>query len=107
MKPVNDILFFAVEMAVLVAFGMWGWHVGSGPWRFVLAVMAPVVFAVAWGVLAAPNSTRTLPDPALAVFQLGAFLLAAVALWAIGRTGLGVGLGVIAVAVVMLDRVLG
>ena len=40
MKPVNDVVFFAVELAALAAFGVWGWHVGSGVWRFVLVVAA-------------------------------------------------------------------
>jgi Protein of unknown function (DUF2568) len=50
MKTVNGVLFFAVELAALaalVAFGMWGWHVGSGVWRFVLAAALPLAFAAA------------------------------------------------------------
>jgi hypothetical protein len=105
-KIVNDVLFFAVELAALVAFGVWGWHLGSGVWRFVLAAALPVAFAVVWGFLAAPTSATRLTDPALLVFQLVAFLLAAVAVWATGRVGLGVTLGVVAVVVVGLDRVL-
>lgn len=107
MKPVNDVVFFAVELAALAAFGVWGWHVGSGVWRFVLVVALPLAFAVAWGLFAAPHASRRLTDPALLVFQLAAFLLAAAALWATGRTALGVALGGVAVAVVALDRVLG
>ncbi len=106
MKTANDVLFFAVELAALVAFGMWGWHVGSGAWRFVLAAALPLAFAAAWGLLAAPTSSTRLADPALATFQLAAFLLAAVAVWATGRLGLGVALGVVAVLVVGLARVL-
>ncbi len=106
MKPVNDVVFFAVELASLVAFGVWGWRVGPGAWRFVLVVALPLAFAVAWGLLAAPNAPRQLVDPSLLVFQLGAFLLAAAALWASGRAGPGAALGVVAVAVVVLDRVL-
>jgi hypothetical protein len=101
-KPANDVAFFAVKLAALVAFGMWGWHVGSGAWRFVLVVALPLAFAVAWGLSAAPTASYRLADPSLIVFQLVAFLLAAAALWATGRTGLGA----VAVAVVVLDRVL-
>lgn len=106
MKTANDVAFFAVELAALVAFGMWGWHVGSGAWRFVLVAGLPVAFAVAWGLVAAPNAPLQPADPFLLVFQLGAFLLAAAALWATGRTVPGVALGVVAVAVVVLDRLL-
>lgn len=106
MKVANDIVFFAVELAALVAIGAWGWHVGSVAWRVVLVVALPLAFAVAWGLLAAPTATYRLTDPSLLVFQLVAFLLAATASWATGRVGLGVALGVVAVAVVVLDRVL-
>lgn len=107
MRAVDDVAFFLVELAALVAFGMWGWHVGPGAWRFVLAVALPLALAVAWGLLAAPRAARRLADPPLLVFQLVVFLLAAAALWATGRVVLGVTLGVVAVAVVVLDRVLG
>ena len=107
MKAVNDAVFFAVELAALVALGMWGWHVGAGGWRLVLVVALPLAFALAWGLLAAPNASRRLTGPLLVLFQLVAFLLAAAALWATGRTVPGVVLGVVAVAVVLLDRRLG
>jgi hypothetical protein len=106
MKPVNDIVFFAVELVTLLVVGVWGWHVAEGPWRFVLAAALPILVAVAWARFAAPNSRTQLNDPSLMVFQLVVFLLGAAALAATGRVGFGVALGVIAVAVVVLNRVL-
>ena len=106
MKAVNDVAFFLLELAALVALGVWGWHVGPGTLRIVPAVALPLALAVAWGLLVAPHAARRLTDPSLLVFQLVAFLLAAAALWATGLVALGVTLGVVAVAVVVLDRVL-
>ena len=106
MKPVNDIVFFAVELVTLLVVGVWGWHVAEGPWRFVLAAALPILVAVAWARFAAPNSRTQLHDPSLMVFQLVVFLLGAAALAATGRLGFGVALAVIAVAVVVLNRVL-
>jgi hypothetical protein len=105
-KPVDDVVFFAVELAALVAFGVWGWHVGAGPGGSSSPCWCRWCSPWRGGVLAAPNSARRLTDPALVVFQLVAFLLAAAALWTTGRHGLGAALGVVAVVVVVLDRVL-
>lgn len=96
----------ADDRAVLAAFGIWGWLHATVGWRFVLVVALPLAFAVAWGYLAAPNSSTQLPDPYLLVFQALAFLLGTVALATSGRLPFGIVLGLVAVAVLSLDRVL-
>lgn len=106
MKTLNDVAFFALELATLVAFGAWGWQVASGPLRFVLVVAAPLLMVVTWGALAAPNAAGRLQDPYLLVFQLAVFVLGAIALITVQQVGWGVALGVVAVVVVSLDRVL-
>ena len=105
-KTLNDVLLFAVELAAWAAFGVWGWHAGQGPWRWVAAVGLPLVVIGLWAVLAAPRSERRLPDPALFAFQLLVFLAGAGLLVLAGRPVWGVALGVVATVVVVLDRVL-
>lgn len=106
MKAVNDVLFFACELAALVALGIWGWRVGSGWSSWVLVVAAPLAMAVAWGFLAAPTSDTRLADPALLVFQLVVLGLAALAWWSVGGGWWSVGLGVVTLVVVIGDRLL-
>jgi len=69
-----------------------------------------VVYAPAWPGAAAFDARLPFPvyrhPTSLMVFQLVVFLLGAAALAATGRVGFGVALGVIAVAVVVLNRVL-
>ena len=47
---------FASELAALAALGHWGWVTGAGAARVLLAVGAPAVAAVLWGVFAAPTA---------------------------------------------------
>ncbi|WP_170231497.1 YrdB family protein [Pseudonocardia kunmingensis] len=106
-KTVNDVVLFAVELAAWAAFGVWGWHVGVGPWRWVLAVFLPLAVIGLWAVLAAPTSGNRLTDPGLFAFQLGVFLVGAVLLALADRPAWGWTLGVVAVVVVVLDRARG
>ncbi len=106
MKPVNDVLFFACELAALVALGIWGRRVGSGWSSWVLVAAAPLAMAVAWGFLAAPTSDTRLADPALLAFQLVVLELAALAWWSVGGSWWAVGLGGLTLLVVTGDRLL-
>ena len=48
---------FLAELAALAALAVWGWSLGNSTgWRVVLAVAAPAVAAVLWGVFAAPRA---------------------------------------------------
>jgi hypothetical protein len=72
----NLALKFVLELGALAAFAVWG-----ASTSVLLAVVLPVVAAVAWGLLAAPKARRRLPLPLRAPFELGVFALAALALW--------------------------
>ena len=51
-------------LAALAAFAVWGWSAGgSTGWRLVLAVAAPAVAGLLWGVFAAPRAPGS-PVPA-------------------------------------------
>lgn len=106
MKVANDVVFFAIEIAMLIGFGVWGWQLGTGPWRFVLAAAVPLGVALAWAVLAAPTAATRLHDPYLLAFQLAVFALGAAALIAADHLGWGLTLGIAAALVVPLDRML-
>lgn len=48
----NKLLRLLLEIAALVAFGMYGYHVADPPWRIVMAILFPLGLAIAWGVFA-------------------------------------------------------
>jgi hypothetical protein len=84
-KPANLALKFLLELAAFAAFAVWGADVGSGAFAVILAVAVPLVAVLLWGRFAAPRSAHRLPQSARVPFELGVFLLAALALLAAGH----------------------
>jgi hypothetical protein len=79
-------LKFLVELAAFAALAYWGASVGSGIVSVLLAVAAPAVAIVLWGLFAAPRSSRRLRTNARIPFELAVFAVAAIALRAAGAT---------------------
>jgi hypothetical protein len=48
LPPVQAGLRFLVELAALVCWGVVGWNLGSGPMRWVLAGLLPILAAIIW-----------------------------------------------------------
>jgi hypothetical protein len=83
---------FLAELAALAALAVWGWSVGeSTGGRVFLAVAAPAVAAVLWGVLAAPRAPVRVPALTLLV-KVVVFGSAVLALVALGSPWLAVAL---------------
>jgi hypothetical protein len=81
---------FLAELAALAALAVWGWSaVDSTVWRLVLAVAAPAVAAVLWGVFAAPRAPVRVPVLSVLVKVL-VFGAAVLALLATGHPVLGI-----------------
>jgi Protein of unknown function (DUF2568) len=81
LKQLNLLLKFALELVALAGFALGGASFGSGAVRIVVAIAAPVAVAILWGAFAAPHARRRLRLAARAPFELGVFLLAALAYW--------------------------
>lgn len=77
-------LVFVDELAVMLAFGVWGWRVGGGL-HWLLVVLAPLLAMTAWFFLASPKAPYggTVVRPAVKVVVFG---LGTAALWSIGET---------------------
>src|SRR5262245_15443156 len=90
-------LKFVVELAAFAAFAYWGASVGNGAVAVVLAIAAPAVAIVLWGLFAAPRSARRLATAARIPFELSVFGLAIVALLLAGAP---IAAGVLTVLVV-------
>jgi hypothetical protein len=64
-KAANLGVRFLLELCLLAAWAVIGWHVGGQVVvRVVLAVLLPSLAATAWGLWVAPRATRRLDDPA-------------------------------------------
>jgi len=86
LRLANEALAFLLEVAALVAVGMWGYHVGPGTAaKLGLAVGLPVVVAVVWGLFAAPRAVVKLPLAGVLAVKAVVFAAAAVALYAAGH----------------------
>ena len=57
--PINLGVRFILEMAGLIAMGMWGWRQGEGVLRFALALGVPLVAAALWGTFRVPGDTSS------------------------------------------------
>ncbi len=53
--PANLALRFVLELATLGILGWWGYRVGDGAVRWMLAFGLPLVAAMLWGVFAVPD----------------------------------------------------
>jgi len=88
-RAANLALKFLLELAAIGAFAWWGSQTGDGVVSVVLALCAPLVFVVVWGLFAAPRAARRLPLRPRMFLELGLFALAALALVVAGQPVLG------------------
>jgi Protein of unknown function (DUF2568) len=79
-RAANDGLRFLLELGLLTAAAYWGWHEGTGWWRWVLVILAPLAVAAAWGRFLAPKSNARVADPWRLVIEVLLFGGAAAAL---------------------------
>jgi hypothetical protein len=48
LPPHQVVLRLLIEIAALVCWGVVGWNIGSGPMRWVLALLLPILAAIIW-----------------------------------------------------------
>ncbi|HEX6535857.1 MAG TPA: YrdB family protein [Gemmatimonadaceae bacterium] len=90
---------FGLELAALAAVAYWGATAPAGrPARVALAIAAPVLVAIAWGMFISPKAR--IPTGLLGRGILGfvVFTLAALALWSRGQASLAAAYEAIALA---------
>jgi hypothetical protein len=82
LKYLNAILAFLLELAMLLAFGYFGFYLGPNLLlKWLCALGLPLLAAILWGIFFAPKAVRRFPGALGAVLSLGLFLLAALALY--------------------------
>ncbi|RDW18348.1 hypothetical protein CWR48_12265 [Oceanobacillus arenosus] len=84
-------LLFLLEVAGLISFSYWGFHLGKEFFiKILIGLGTPVLVAIFWGLFLAPKATYQLNEPLLSVLQLMVFTLAAAALYFSGKSSLGI-----------------
>ena len=53
--PINLTIRFILELAALLAMGVWGWNQSAGWQRYLLAFGIPILAGVLWGAFAVPD----------------------------------------------------
>lgn len=85
MKMANAALSFLLELAMLVAFGYFGFHSSGPAWlKWLIGIGLPLVVAVFWGLFMAPQASYRLPWPVLPIVALILFLVSAALLYIAG-----------------------
>jgi hypothetical protein len=103
LKIANLALAFLLELCALAAFAWWGYQTGQGlPMKIALAVGAPLLISVFWGLFVAPRAALRTPPAVKFALALAVFALAAVALYATGQQTLAL----IFVLAALLNRAL-
>ena len=109
--PINLAVRFLLELAALLALGVWGWRQGEGWLQFVLALGIPFIAAALWGIFRVPNDPGPAPVAVPGVLRLALelafFGLATWALYDIGATNLSWVLGIVVVVhyIISYDRI--
>lgn len=97
--PINLGLRFLLEIAALIALGIWGWQKGDGWVRFLLAVGIPLIAAIVWATFRVPNDPGRAPvaTPGLLrlILELSLFVFATWALYDLKLTALAWVFGII------------
>ncbi|MCX5384808.1 YrdB family protein [Streptomyces sp. NBC_00083] len=105
---INEGLAFVLELCALTAIGVWGYAQG-GPVavRILLALAAPGLAAVVWGMFAAPKARVHLPQSGVLLVKAVVFGSATAALFAVGHHAMAVSFAVVVLvntALATLDR---
>jgi len=86
LKNANLGLSFMLELCAMGAFAFWGYQAGGAlAVKIALLIVAPLLSAIVWGVLAAPRAPRRLAGRWLVAFKLLFFALAAAVLAVSGQ----------------------
>jgi len=86
LKNLNLALSFLLELAMLVAFGYWGFNTGDSTLlHWLLGLGIPIVAIIIWSIFNAPLSKRRLPRTSRTILEVVMFGLGALALAAAGQ----------------------
>lgn len=94
-NPINLFVRFLLEIAMLIIFSYWGWHITGGWMQYPATLTCPAIAAILWGLFRIQNDPKPAPveipgivrlllewalfgGAAFALFSLGHFTLSLV-----------------------------
>jgi len=90
-NPINLLVRFLMELAVLFSTGYWGWKMHSGITRFILMLLLPLVLAAIWGIFSVADDPSRSGKTVVAVSGIIRLIIElsffAFGSWAIYKTG--------------------
>ena len=109
--PLNLAVRFLLEIAALIALGVWGWTMHDALARWLWAIALPSLTAALWGIFRVPNDPGpapvAVPGWLRLLLELAFFGGAVIAFWAAGMETAALVMGGLVVAhyLVSYDRV--
>lgn len=98
LKLINAALAFLLELAMLAAFGYWGFYGDKSLLaKWTLGIGLPVLIAIVWGMYFAPRAAHRLGNISGNLLSLTLFLSASAALYYTGHTLLAIFFAVTAI----------
>lgn len=92
----NLVFRFCLEVTVLIAAGMWGWHQADTWMRWLLAIGVPLILSTIWGVFNVPNDPSRSGNAPIVVhgavrlaIELAFFAFGAYAVLSLGYSTIG------------------
>ncbi|MGE7217436.1 YrdB family protein [Priestia koreensis] len=85
LKVLNLLVRFSLELFALGSLVYWGLQFGKGSMKIVLAVGAPLLLGIVWGIFGSPRSQIQLPVPIHLVLEILVFGLPFIALYTTGK----------------------
>jgi hypothetical protein len=113
--PINLTLRFLLEIAALLAMGVWGWWQSEHWWRYIVAIGVPLLAAIIWGVFAVPgdrsrSGSAPVPVPGFLrlLIELSIFAFATWAIYDLNydRLSLVTGLIILVHYILSYDRII-
>lgn len=97
MNPINLSLRFLLELATLAAVVLWGWIGFDGLFKYLVAIVGPIMLMVIWGTFAVPgdpsrSGKTVVPTPGIVrlILELAFFSTGVYALYDLDKINLAV-----------------
>jgi len=99
---VLDVLSFVCELFAFASLAIWGALAWPFPWNIGVAIAAPLVAIVLWGLFVSPRAVIRVHPFIRAFVELLVYASATLAWWSGGQAWIGLGFAVVAVTVGVL-----
>jgi len=94
-----DVLAFVCEIFAILTLALWGFTAFPFAWNILAGLGAPALAILVWALFVSPRAVFGVHPFVRAIVELLVYASATVAWWLMGNAWIGLGFGVVAVAV--------